>query len=394
MCAKPRASTDASPRCGPAPPAPRRGGGGSQAARAASKYPERPAPPAMRLRTWSEKLATRKPFVISTGSLRHVEAMYVELEHEGIRGFGEAAPSFRVCGETPEGVRAFWEQVRPELERRTPADWQGTLAWLDARAYANPAAKGALDNALLDLVGKLQRKPAHALLGLKPGAKDTSATVVLDSPERMAAEARSHAEQGFRVLKLKLGDAREDAARVRAVRDACPDATLRCDANTAWTEREAVRLAKALDKLGCELLEQPVPRGAWKELKAVARAAELPVLADEACLGLEDARSLAAHRFADGFVLKLAKCGGLWQAKQMLDVARKAKLKVMVGCMVESGLGIAAASHVLGRVQWADLDGAWLLAEDPWTGADVQRGRIATPGEHGLGAATRRAGTA
>jgi L-alanine-DL-glutamate epimerase-like enolase superfamily enzyme len=343
----------------------------------------------MRMRTWSEELPTKRPFVISTGSLRRIQAGYVELEHDGIRGFGEAAPSFRVCGETPASVQAFWEHVRPEVEARTPADWRGTLDWLAARAFANPAAKSALDNALLDLVGKAQRKPAHQLLGVKPGRLPTSATVVLDAPEAMAKEAQQHLDAGFTTLKLKLGEPAEDARRVQAVRDAAPDATLRCDANTAWTEQQAKRLVRVLDKLEVELLEQPLPRGFPAEMRAVARAAELPVLADESCLGLEDARFLAAHKAADGFVLKLAKCGGLAQAAQMLAVARKARLKVMVGCMVESGLGIAAAAQVLGGVRWADLDGAWLLARDPWTGADVQRGEVATPIAHGLGAAPR-----
>jgi L-alanine-DL-glutamate epimerase-like enolase superfamily enzyme len=321
--------------------------------------------------------------------VREVRALYVELEHDGIRGFGEAAPSLRVCGETPESVRAFWEAVRPELEARTPADWQGTLGWLAQRAFGNPAAKSALDSALLDLAGKAQRRPAYRLLGLQPGAKPTSATVVLDTPERMAKEAASHADLGFTVLKLKLGEAAEDAARVDAVRDAVPGATLRCDANTAWTVQQGLKLAKHLDKREVELLEQPVPRGFHDALKRIAEAAHMPVLADESVLGLEDARVLAGERYADGFVLKLAKCGGLWQAKQMLDLSRKASLEVMVGCMVESGLGIAAAAQLLGRVPWADLDGAWLLAQDPWTGADVQRGRIATPDAHGVGARPR-----
>lgn len=343
----------------------------------------------MRLRTWQEKLPTKKPFVISTGTLRQVEAHYAELEYDGSRGFGEAAPSLRVCGESPESVRAFWLALQSEFELLTPADWQRTLDWLQARAFANPAAKNALDNALLDLVGKLQRKPVHALLGLKPGVKDTSATVVLDEPSAMAKEAAAHLQAGFRILKLKLGEAKDDAARVHAVRDAAPQATLRCDANTSWSEADALRLVRILDKLEVELLEQPVPRTFWPEMRRIAKAAELPVLADEGVLGLEDARNLAAHNHCDGFVLKLAKCGGLWQAKQMLDLAKKAKLQVMLGCMVESGLGIAAASQVLGAVPWADLDGAWLLAQDPWTGADVAGGRIATPTGPGLGASLR-----
>lgn len=344
----------------------------------------------MRLRAWEEKLPTKKPFKIATGSMTAARVVFVELEHEGVRGFGEAAPSLRVCGETPESALAFVGAVKEELCATSPDDWPTTLEGLAARAFANPAAKAALEMALLDLVGKLQRKPVHALLKLKPAERATSATVVLDTPENMAREAVSHAEQGFDHLKLKLGEAKLDLARVRAVRDAVPDATLRCDANTAWTGQQALRLVKGLDKLDVELLEQPLPRGHHDGMKRVAKTASLPLLADEDVLGLEDFRGLAAERYADGFVLKLMKCGGPAQGAAMLAMAQRAGLKVMVGCMVESSLAISAAAQLLGKVQWADLDGAWLLATDPWRGAEVERGRIATARGDGLSVQPRR----
>jgi L-alanine-DL-glutamate epimerase-like enolase superfamily enzyme len=339
----------------------------------------------MELRAWEEKLPTKRPFVISTGTLTAARVVFVEVAAEGARGVGEAAPSLRVCGETPAGVLAFLEAVRPLVEAAGPGDWKGLLEALDAGALGNPAAKAALDMALLDLAGKLQGKPVHRLLGLRAAERPTSATVVLDAPEAMAAEARSHAAQGFRHLKLKLGEPRRDLARVKAVRDAVPEATLRCDANTGWSEAQALRLVAGLDRLEVELLEQPVPRPFRAELKRIAKAADLPVLADEACLGLEDAEHLARERYADGLVLKLMKCGGLWQARQMLGLARREGLQVMAGCMVESSVGITAASHLLGAVRWADLDGAWLLAQDPWRGARVEAGRIRSPAGAGLG---------
>lgn len=339
----------------------------------------------MELRAWQDKLPTKKPFVIATGAMTHHLASYIELRHGDHAGIGEAAPSLRVCGETPDGVVAFWAALRDEVAAWEPGGWRTALAALDARALGNPAAKAALDMALLDLAGKARRKPAHALLGLRPAEMPTSATVVLDAPDAMAREAISHAEQGFAHLKLKLGEPKRDAARLKAVRDAVPGATLRCDANTGWTEAQALRLLPALERAEVELLEQPVPRPFRDAMKRIARKADLPVLADEACLGLEDAQRLAEERFADGFVLKLMKCGGLVQAKAMLDVARRARLKVMVGCMVESSVAIGAASQLLSRVQWADLDGAWLLASDPWRGAEVRGGRVATPRGPGIG---------
>lgn len=341
----------------------------------------------MRLRAWQEHLPTKKPFTISTGTMTAHHATYVALEHDGVEGVGEAAPSLRVCGETPEGVLAFWAALRNEVAAWAPGRWREHLRDLDARALGNPAAKAALDMAMLDLAGKAQKKPVHALLGLKAAAKPTSATVVLDAPEAMAREAVSHTEAGFAHLKLKLGEPKRDAARLRAVRDAVPEAVLRCDANTGWTEAQALRFVPLLERAEVELLEQPVPRGERAAMKRLAKRAEFPLLADEAVLGYEDAERLAAERFADGFVLKLMKCGGLVPAKRMLDLARREGLQVMVGCMVESSVAISAAAQLLARVQWADLDGAWLLAADPWRGADIEEGVIAPVDSEGLGVA-------
>lgn len=343
----------------------------------------------MELRAWEEKLPTKRPFVIATGATSEVHSVFVQVRHGGATGVGEAAPSLRVAGETPGSVLAFIEAVRGDVGAWQPSAWQDALRSLERRAPGNPAAKAALDMALLDLAGKLQGRSAHALLGLKPGERPTSATVVLDTPEAMAREAVGHAEQGFTHLKLKLGDPKLDAARVRAVRDAVPEAVLRCDANTGWTEAQALRLVQVLDKHEVELLEQPLPRGQHDATKRIARGAELPVLADEDVLGWDDAALLAERRYADGFVLKLMKCGGLLQAKRMLDLARRSGLHVMVGCMVESSVAISAAAQLLARVRWADLDGAWLLAHDPWRGATITRGRIATPEGAGLGVSPR-----
>jgi L-Ala-D/L-Glu epimerase len=347
-----------------------------------------------RLRVRTRTFPTKRPFTIATGTLTRITGAHVALAQGKRVGRGEAQPSFRVCGETLPSVQAFLGAARPLVEGVPPADWRSTLAALDAMAPGNPAAKAALDMAVLDLAGQAARKPVHALLGLRRRAMPTSATVVLDAPEAMAAEAVAHAEQGFAHLKLKLGQAGRDAARLRAVRDAVPGARLRCDANTGWTEAQALRLLPALEKAEVEVLEQPVPRPFRAELGRIARAAELPVLADEAVLGLEDAQRLAEGRWADGFVLKLMKCGGLWQAKQMLALARREGLQVMVGCMVESSVGITAAAHLLGApaLRWADLDGAWLLARDPFRGAAIVDATIQPPERPGLGVAESASG--
>lgn len=325
-----------------------------------------------------------RPFTIARGSTATAEAVRLTLEAGGRVGRGEAHPAQDVTGETVDTVVEWLEGVRPGLEGADLDAWDRVVDDLpDARE--NPAARAAVSLAVHDVAGRLRGEPAHDLLGLEAGELPTSATVSLDDPAAMAKEAGSWADRGHDHLKLKLGEAEEDLDRVEAVRGAAPGATLRVDANGGWTRAEARTLLPELADRDVVLVEQPVAADDLRTLVAVAEVSPVPVYADEPVARASDVEALADAGFEGGVNVKLMKSGGLRPALEVVRAARRADLGVQVGCMVEAGIGIAGAAQLLDVVDWADLDGHLLLADDPYSGPDVAGGRIATPAGPGLG---------
>jgi L-alanine-DL-glutamate epimerase-like enolase superfamily enzyme len=200
----------------------------------------------------------------------------------------------------------------------------------------------------------------------------------------MAEKAREAAE--YPLLKVKVGTA-DDEARLRAIREARPEARLQIDANGAWTAKEAIAALARLEQYGVELVEQPVRADDLDGLASVARATRLPVYADEGCVTARDVPKVAGR--CDGVVVKLQKCGGLWPALEHVQAARAHGLKVMMGCMVESGLGISAAAQLAPLCDSLDLDGNLLLAADPFDAVAAYRGHLPMPTGPGLGATLR-----
>jgi L-alanine-DL-glutamate epimerase-like enolase superfamily enzyme len=254
----------------------------------------------------------------------------------------------------------------------------------EARLRGNAAARAALSSALHDLIGKRLGIPVFRLWGLDPcAAPQSTFTIGLDAPERIKAKVREAEE--FPILKVKLGTDR-DLEILRAIRDAT-DKELRVDANCGWTVKRALRMLPILDEFGVTILEQPLPPQDHDGLAAVTAQADIPVIADESCLTAVDIPPLVGK--VDGINIKLAKCGGLPEALRMIAVARAHGLMVMVGCMIESSLGITAAAHVTPLVDIVDLDGAALLADDPFVGARIDGGQVRLPPEPGLGVRRR-----
>jgi L-alanine-DL-glutamate epimerase-like enolase superfamily enzyme len=190
----------------------------------------------------------------------------------------------------------------------------------------------------------------------------------------------------YPVLKIKLGTDR-DADIVRAVRRAAPDKTLRADANAAWTPKHALRMIDVLAEHGVEFVEQPVPAHDLEGLRYVRERSTLPVIADESCVTAADIPRLIGA--VDGINIKLSKCGGLREALRMIAAARAHGLLVMAGCMVETSLGVTAAAHFAPLLDFADLDGAALLRDDPYSGATIHGGVIRLPDGPGLGVTPR-----
>jgi L-Ala-D/L-Glu epimerase len=327
-------------------------------------------------RTATLRLA--EPFTISRSTSLEERVVWVELAYDGISGFGEAQPQEHY-GEGVEGATAFLDEVRALL-----GDDPFALEAIGSRLAelpGNVAAKAALDAALHDLCGKLVGEPIWRVLGLSPTGPPTSWTIWLGDPDDMARRAEPLADR-FRRLKLKLGGRDGlDVERVRAVRGvtALP---LQVDVNEYWEPDEALENVRELAALGVEYVEQPLSAGN-PEGARLKEKSPLPIYLDEDCHTLRDVHDCAQR--SHGINIKLAKSGGIREAVRMTHAARALGLGVMLGCMIESGLGIAAACQVASLCDHVDLDGNLLLAEDPWPGVKLREGVQVPSDRPGLG---------
>jgi L-alanine-DL-glutamate epimerase-like enolase superfamily enzyme len=311
-------------------------------------------------------------FTISRGSEDEAYVVEVEIRHGDVSGFGEAAPIERY-DESAESALAWLKGV--EL-----GDDPFALEAIESRLPpGEQAARAAIDGALHDLQGKLTGLPVHRLLGLRRAGPPTSWTVWLGDPDDMARRAEKAAQRGFERLKLKLGGRDGlDGERVAAVRGVT-DLPLQCDVNEAWTIDEALEY---LPEMGLQYCEQPLVAGD-PDGPRLKRESPVPIYVDEDCHTLTDIPACAER--AHGINIKLAKSGGIREAVRMVHAARSLGLGVMLGCMVESGLGIAAGAHVASLMDHVDLDGNLLIAHDPWPGVAFERG-VQLPSERpGLG---------
>ena len=322
-------------------------------------------------------LELAETFVISRSARDTEDVVVVELRHSGVSGFGEAQPLDHY-GESVESARAYVEE-HAELLGDDPFAVEEVMDRLPARELA---ARAALDAALHDLQGKLLGQPVWRLLGLRRPGPPTSWTVWLGDPDDMARRAEKVLER-FRRLKLKLGGRDGlDVGRVRAVRGVAGDLPLQVDVNEAWSLDEALEALPTLAELRVQYCEQPLPAGdpGGPELK---QRSPLPIYVDEDCHTLGDV-AVCAER-AHGINVKLAKSGGIREAVRMVHAARALGLGCMLGCMVESGLGISAGAQVASLFDHVDLDGNLLLANDPWPGVPFVDGVQLPPEEPGLG---------
>jgi len=342
------------------------------------------------------ELELDRPFTIARGTTEVTENVLVRLSDGEHVGVGAAAPARRY-GETADTVAA----VLPELRSAIPEDPHAIDAAVDAMDDAvrgNAAAKAAVDVALHDLAATRLGVPLYRLLGLDPSRSVTSSFTVGIGPIEETREAAAAAvEAGFGVLKVKLGtDPERDVETVDAVRAGASDAgasddgvRIRVDANEAWTPPEAVRACRALGERDVEFVEQPVAADDHAGLTRVRDRSPLPIAADESCLAASDVPRVAAA--ADIAVVKLTKTGGIRGAIRAIHAARAHGMETMLGCMVSSNALIAAGMGLSPLVDYADLDGAMLLADgtDPYRGLDAPGGRIDLAGVERPGTGAR-----
>ncbi len=339
----------------------------------------------MRLRVERLDVATAYPFRIATGVRTSHDNTLVRIDHEGIEGWGEASPS-HYYGEDRALVEAALAAWAPHLGE-DPFALEAIERRLKGVLQGNRSAHAALDMALHDWIGKKLGLPVWRMLGLDRAAIPVSCvTLGMAEPEEM--EKKLEGVLDFPKIKVKLG-APGDVENLRRIRSRYRG-RLQVDANTAWNAADAVRVLRQIEPLGIELVEQPVAREDLDGLRWVRERSGIPVYADESCHSLRDLGTLVGR--VDGVNLKLMKTGGLREMLRMIHAARALGFGVMLGSMVESSLALSAAAQLGPLADHLDLDGHWLLRDDPFAGAPGERGAIVLGDRPGLG--VTRAGAA
>ena len=350
----------------------------------------------MRIKTveaWAVEMKLAEPYTIAYETVDHTTNVFMRVETtNGKVGYGCAAPDLEVTGETAQTVLDDVEsEIAPSVTGSDPLRIAMLLARLEPKLHDHPSALALIDIALHDLMGRVAGVPLYKLLGGFRDRIKTSVTIGIMPERETVARAKTFIADGFRCLKLKGGaDVDDDVARVLAVRKAVGEGVeLRFDANQGYTSDEAVRFVTAVREAKLELVEQPTPRDQPHELGKVTHGVDVPIMADESLFNLVDAFRLARNDTIDMVNVKLMKAGGIMEAMRINSVSRAAGLEVMVGCMDEAALGIAAGLHfALSRpnVVYADLDGHLDLIGDPTAGViRLDKGTLFPGSDPGLG---------
>ena len=332
----------------------------------------------MNVRYKTYNLPFRHPFTISKGTKTHQPTLIVELDFMGIKGYGEA-PAISYYNITVEKMVDDLERKKIFIEKFAFSDPERYWHYLHHLFPANPFLVCALDMAGWDIYGKLKRKQLHELWGLNIAtAPLTDYTIGIDSIENMVAKMK---EKPWPVYKIKVG-VDGDIDMVTELRKHT-DAIFRVDANAGWTLEQALQKIPILKILGVEFVEQPLAKDDWEGMKILFEKSELPLIADESCVAESDVEK--CHNHFHGINIKLTKCSGITPARRMITLAKELGMKVMVGCMNESSVGTAAIAQLAPMLDYVDMDGTMLLAEDTVEGVTFNHGKILFNNTAGLG---------
>lgn len=336
--------------------------------------------PAWNCETSITRLRLRHTWTTTMSSSEYRDTIQVRVTSDGVAGIGEGAPIVRYHENAEDGKKAL-DSIIPLLRTADPRCFEKVMAEVSRQMPKQFAAKAALDAALMDWAGKKNGLPLYRMLGLDPAdAPITTFSIGIDTPE-ITRQKVLEAET-FPVLKVKVGLA-SDEATISAVRSVTRK-PLRVDANEGWKDKdEAVRKINWLESQGVEFVEQPMPAEMIEETRWVRSHVHLPIIADEAAVNASAVPKLVDAY--DGVNVKLDKSGGIQEALRMIFVAKSLGMKTMLGCMVSSSISVTAAAHISPLVDYADLDGNLLIANDPYTGVIVQKGKLIIPDGPGLG---------
>jgi L-alanine-DL-glutamate epimerase-like enolase superfamily enzyme len=332
------------------------------------------------------------PFRIAIGEMKAATDLLVRVHTEqGITGIGEACPFPPITGETQATNAAAARSIRDMIIGKDPLAIDDLLRLIGPLVHSNPSAVAAFDMALFDILGKTAGLPVFRLLGGAKNVFETDVTVSLDTQEKMRDEAKGYADQGYKSLKVKVGlDPDVDYAHLEAIRAAIgPGIPLRIDANQGWSVPQSIYALRKMAPLGIEFCEQPVLASDTAGLHAVRAQSPVAIMADEAVFGPADAVKLIRAEACDTFNIKLMKAGGILNGVRIAHIADAANMRCMVGCMLETRLGLTAAAHLVAsqrNIIYADLDGNTEHESDPIIGGmTVKAGRLTMPETPGLG---------
>ena len=329
-------------------------------------------------------LQLRHVFTIANSSRTTTPDVLVEIEYDGIVGYGEASmPPY--LGETQASVIEFLKKVNLE-QFASPFEMDDILTYVDKISENNTAAKASIDIALHDLVGKLMGQPWHKIWGLDASkAPSTTFTIGIDTPEVVKQKTREDAPL-YNILKVKLGRP-GDKEMIEAIRTVT-DKPLAVDANQGWTDKHyALDMIHWLKEKGIVMIEQPMSKYKLDDTAWVTERSPLPIYADESFQRLPDV--LRLNGAFTGVNIKLMKCTGMREAWKILTVARAANMDVMIGCMTETSCAISAASQLSPAVDFADLDGNLLIGNDIYKGTTVVNGKLTLNDLPGIGISKR-----
>ncbi len=320
-------------------------------------------------------------FTIANSSRTTTPIVLTKITYDGVTGYGEAAmPPY--LGETQASVIEFLKKVDLSIFS-SPFLIEDIMMYVDAIAINNTAAKAAVDIALHDLVGKLIGQPWWRIWGFDPTTcPNTSFTVGLDTEDVVKEKTREASP--YKVIKVKLGrDEATDKMMINTIRSVT-DTTICIDANQGWKDKNyALDMIHWLNERNVNMIEQPMSKLKLDETAWLTENSPLPIIADEACQRLTDIKKL--HGAYTGINIKLMKCTGLREAREMVSLAQSLDMKIMIGCMTETSCAISAAAQIAPKTEWADLDGNLLIKNDCFTGMQIVDGKITLNEKPGIG---------
>jgi L-alanine-DL-glutamate epimerase-like enolase superfamily enzyme len=344
---------------------------------------------------YKSRIKLKEPFVISLGMLEYAENIVIVIRTDkGITGFGECSPFMTINGESIETAFVVAQYLAKILKGKNPLEIAACHSVMDKVIYGNSSVKSAFDVALYDIASQNAGLPLYAFLG---GSNNkiltTDYTVSLGDPNKMVRDAIKIKENGFQIIKVKLGESKEkDVERIRLIREAVGiTMPIRIDANQGWETGKAIQVLIALAPYNIQHCEEPIPRWNFMELPKVRKQSPIPIMADESCCDQYDAKRLIDLAACDSFNIKLGKSSGIFKALKIIQLAEQAKIKIQVGGFLESRLGFTASAHLAltsDSIIHCDFDSPLMFVDDPVIGGIIynRKGVVTVPETPGLGA--------